>query len=195
MDPLHRLLIVDDERHHIKVLTEFLRDDYKIMAARDGETALKAAQGPNPPDLILLDIIMPGLDGYGVCRKLKESGATREIPVIFVTAISEEMDAARAFEVGGVDFVTKPFNPLTVKARVRTHIQLSTTLRELRDALQEVQTLSGLLPICMHCKNIRDDKGFWQQVEKYVGERSSAAFSHSLCPVCAKKFYPDLDLE
>ena len=194
MNPLHRILIVDDERHHIKVLSEFLHEDYKIMAAKDGESALKAVLGPNPPDLILLDIMMPGLDGYAVCKRLKENEMTRNIPVIFVTAISEEMDAARAFEVGAVDYVTKPFNPLTVKARVKTHIQLNCTMRDLRIALKEVKTLSGLLPICSHCKKIRDDKGYWNQIEVYIHAHTDAKFSHSICQECAKKHYPDLDI-
>ena len=194
MDRLHRVLIVDDELHEIKVLTKFLHDDYKIMAAKDGESALKIAQGSNPPDLILLDIIMPGLNGYATCEQLKENDTTKNIPVIFVTAISEVMDAARAFEFGAVDYVTKPFNPVTVKARVKTHIQLNDTLQDLQTALSEVKTLRGFLPICSYCKKIRDDKGYWNQIESYIQEHSDAEFSHSVCRECAKKYYPDMDI-
>ena len=194
MDRLHRVLIVDDELHEIKVLTKFLHDDYKIMAAKDGESALKIAQGSNPPDLILLDIIMPGLNGYATCEQLKENDTTKNIPVIFVTAISEVMDAARAFELGAVDYVTKPFNPVTVKARVKTHIQLNDTLQDLQAALSEVKTLRGFLPICSYCKKIRDDKGYWNQIESYIQEHSDAEFSHSVCQECAKKYYPDMDI-
>lgn len=194
MDRLHRVLIVDDELHEIKVLTKFLHDDYKIMAAKDGESALKIAQGSNPPDLILLDIIMPGLNGYATCKQLKENDTTKNIPVIFVTAISEVMDAARAFELGAVDYVTKPFNPVTVKARVKTHIQLNDTLQDLQTALSEVKTLRGFLPICSYCKKIRDDKGYWNQIESYIQEHSDAEFSHSVCQECAKKYYPDMDI-
>jgi len=194
LDRLHRVLIVDDELHEIKVLTKFLHDDYKIMAAKDGESALKIAQGSNPPDLILLDIIMPGLNGYATCEQLKENDTTKNIPVIFVTAISEVMDAARAFEFGAVDYVTKPFNPVTVKARVKTHIQLNDTLQDLQTALSEVKTLRGFLPICSYCKKIRDDKGYWNQIESYIQEHSDAEFSHSVCQECAKKYYPDMDI-
>jgi len=194
LDRLHRVLIVDDELHEIKVLTKFLHDDYKIMAAKDGESALKIAQGSNPPDLILLDIIMPGLNGYATCKQLKENDTTKNIPVIFVTAISEVMDAARAFELGAVDYVTKPFNPVTVKARVKTHIQLNDTLQDLQTALSEVKTLRGFLPICSYCKKIRDDKGYWNQIESYIQEHSDAEFSHSVCQECAKKYYPDMDI-
>ena len=83
MDRLHRVLIVDDERYYIKILTEILHEDYKIMAAKDCESALKAAQNLNPPDLILLDIMMPGMDGYAICKQLKENDKTRNIPVLF----------------------------------------------------------------------------------------------------------------
>ena len=195
MSGLKRVLIVDDENYNIKVLREFLHEDYKIMAAKTGEAALKAAQGPNPPDLILLDILMPGIDGYEVCRTLKEDERTRDIPVIFVTAISEVMDAARAFEVGAVDYVAKPINPATVKARVKTHLQLSSAMRELKDALRKVKTLSGLLPICSHCKDVRDDNGHWKRIEAYIQERSETTFSHGVCPICAEKYYPELDLD
>ena len=194
MDKTHSILIVDDERYNIKVLTDVLRADYKIMAAKDGEGALKAAQGDNPPDLILLDIMMPGIDGYEVCKRLKEDDKSKNIPVIFVTAISEVMDAARGFEVGAVDYIAKPFNPVTVQARVKTHIQLSCALRDLKEALDKVETLSGFLPICCHCKKIRDDKGYWKQVEAYIHEHAGTEFSHGICPECAKKYYSDFDL-
>lgn len=189
-----RLLIVDDEMHNIKVLAEILKGDYKIMAAKDGNSALKASHAEPPPDLILLDIIMDGMDGYEVCRKLKAKEKTKDIPVIFVTAISEAMDAAKGFEVGAVDYVTKPFNPLTVKARVQTHLSLSSTLKDLKEALVDIKTLTGLLPICSHCKKIRDDKGYWSQIESYIHEHSDAEFSHSICPECADKYYPEMDL-
>ena len=187
-----RILIVDDERYNIKVLTGILRDDYKIMAAKDGESALKIANGPNPPDLILLDILMPGIDGYEVCHRLKKNELTQNIPVIFVTAVSEAMDAAQAFELGAVDYVAKPFNPVTVKARVNTHMKLSNTLRELEEALKKVKTLTGLLPICASCKKIRDDQGYWQQVESYLSKHSEAEFSHGICPDCLKDLYPEI---
>ena len=189
MEKKHRILIVDDEKFNIKVLTEFLHDDYKIMAAKTGEQALKAVQGSNLPDLILLDILMPGIDGYEVCQTIKNDEKISHIPIIFVTAVSEAMDAARAFELGAVDYVTKPFNPVTVKARVKTHIQLNDTMRNLEEALKEVQTLSGLLPICSNCKKIRDDKGYWNQIESYISNNSTVKFTHSMCPECTEKFY------
>lgn len=189
MDNTYRVLIVDDEKFNIKVLNEFLQNDYKLMVARTGEQALKAVKSETPPDLVLLDIIMPGMSGYEVCRLIKSDEATRRIPVIFVTAVSEVMDAAKAFKLGAVDYVTKPFNPDTIKARVNTHIKLNTTMRDLESALAKVEQLSGLLPICAKCKKIRDDKGYWNEVEDYIMRHSRTTFSHGICPNCSDDLY------
>lgn len=194
MDEKSRILIVDDERHNIKVLTELLCSNYKIMAAKNGEQALKATQGNILPDLILLDIMMPGIDGYEVCEKLKTDERTKHIPVIFVTAVTEAQDAARGFQAGAVDFIQKPLNPVMAKARVDLHIKLHRTMAELKKALSQVKKLSGLLPICMYCKKIRDDKGYWNQIEAYIDNHSEAHFSHSICNECAKEYYSDVDI-
>jgi len=143
MDEASRILIVDDERHNIKILTDLLREEYKIMAAKTGEQAFKAVQGANPPDLILLDIMMPGIDGYEVCKKLKAHSHTRHIPIIFVTALDACDDEAKGFELGAVDYITKPFKPLVVKARVRTHIQL----KRKSDLLDRLASIDGLTEI------------------------------------------------
>ncbi len=185
------MLIVDDDQLNVSVLTEILKNDYKIMTAESGDQALKSVTGTHPPDLILLDILMPKMDGYQVCRLIKADAKTAHIPIVFVTAVSEAMDAAKAFEIGAVDYVTKPFNPVTVKARINTHIKLSTTMQELENALKEVKRLNGLLPICASCKKIRDDKGYWKQVEMYLEEYSEAKFSHGLCPDCSETLYGD----
>jgi DNA-binding response OmpR family regulator len=112
--------------------------------------------------------------------------------VIFITAVSEAMDDAKAFELGAVDYVPKPFNPLTVKARVHTHIKLHRTLQELQSALKDIRTLSGFIPICASCKKVRDDEGFWNQVETYIADRSEAQFSHGICPECRDELYPNV---
>ncbi len=138
-----RILIVDDERYNIQVLTDFLREEYTIMAAKTGEQALSAVQGPNQPDLILLDILMPGMDGYEVCRQLKAGSNTMHIPVIFVTALDDSDEEVRGFEIGAVDYITKPFKPIIVKARVRTHIQL----KQKTDLLDRMASLDGLTEI------------------------------------------------
>ena len=131
------ILIVDDIPDNIDVLNGILHDDYQIKVAINGERALKIASGENPPDLILLDVMMPGRDGYEVCRRLKENIATRNIPVIFVTAKSEVEDETEGFALGAVDYITKPVSPPLVKARVKTHLALYDQNRALELKVRE----------------------------------------------------------
>ncbi len=119
-----KLLIVDDNRQNIEILMALFKDEYKIAAAVNAQRALKIAQSDTPPDLILMDILMPEMDGYELCATLKEDPATKNIPIIFVTAVSEVMDENRGFELGAVDYITKPFHPPMVKARVKLHLNL-----------------------------------------------------------------------
>jgi putative two-component system response regulator len=118
------ILVVDDTPSNITVLTEILRGDYRILAAINGEQALKIARGDSPPDLILLDVMMPGMSGHEVCQRLKGESRTRKIPVIFVTAMNQVEDEAQGFALGAVDYITKPVSPPIVKARVKTHLAL-----------------------------------------------------------------------
>ena len=123
-ETLETILVVDDAPENIDVLSGILRPHYKIKAATNGDKALALAMGEKQPDLILLDIMMPGMSGIEVCKALKANLPTRNIPVIFVTAMGEIEDEARGFEVGCVDYITKPVRPAIVTARVRTHLAL-----------------------------------------------------------------------
>jgi putative two-component system response regulator len=125
------ILDVDDIPANIEVLSGILRSQYRVRAATSGTRALAIALGDAPPDLILLDIMMPEMDGLEVCRRLKADLRTRHIPVIFVTAMSEIEDETRGFDVGCVDYVTKPVSPPIVRARVSTHLALANQSREL----------------------------------------------------------------
>ncbi len=125
------ILIVDDTPDNIDVLVGVLRSKYDIKAALNGEKALKIASSDPKPDMILLDIMMSGMDGYEVCRLLKADPATSNIPVIFVTAKDDVADEKRGFELGAVDYITKPISPHIVEARVRTHLALYDQNREL----------------------------------------------------------------
>lgn len=127
-----RILIVDDVPANIKILGEAIRGEYEIAIATNGARALEIARAETPPDLILLDIIMPGLDGYEVCRQLKQDRVCGEIPIIFITSMNEADDEARGFEAGVVDYITKPFSLPIVQARVRTHLALKRQRDELR---------------------------------------------------------------
>lgn len=131
------VLVVDDLAENIQLVDAVLSSEYRIKAALDGENALRIARSDNPPDLILLDIMMPDMDGYEVCQRLKADAATKRIPVIFVTARGEISDEARGFQVGAVDYITKPISPPIVRARVRTHLALYDQNRVLAEKVQE----------------------------------------------------------
>lgn len=124
------VLIVDDNSTNIDLLVNTLKDEYRLGIAKNGPKALEYA-GKFMPDLILLDIMMPEMNGYEVCTHLKESGETADIPVIFITAMAEARNKTYGFEVGGVDYITKPFHAAEVKARVRTHLSLKSMREEL----------------------------------------------------------------
>ena len=126
-----KVLIVDDTPENIHVLMETLKDDYTIVAAINGEKALALASTDPIPDIVLLDIMMPEMDGYEVCRRLKADALTKNIPVIFVTAKGEVSDETMGFEVGAVDYITKPISPPVVQARVKTHLELKNAREEL----------------------------------------------------------------
>jgi sigma-B regulation protein RsbU (phosphoserine phosphatase) len=125
-------MIVDDMEANINILVETLGEDYDIRVAMDGESALEYIED-EPPDLILLDIMMPGLDGYEVCRRLKINKSTRDIPIIFITALGEMEDEAQGLELGAIDFLRKPISPPLVKARVKNHLELHLAKEELEN--------------------------------------------------------------
>ncbi len=144
----HKLvLVVDDTPTNVTVVSGVLKDTYRTKVATNGEKALAIASGPEKPDLILLDVMMPGMDGYEVCRRLKSNPATAEIPVIFLTAKTESGDEEKGFEVGAVDYIHKPFSAPIVLARVRTQLALQDALSEAQDAREKAdQLLHALLP-------------------------------------------------
>jgi putative two-component system response regulator len=140
LQPPPRILAVDDEPSNLQLLRQILQDHYGMLYAKDGQRALELAVQERP-DLILLDVMMPGMTGYEVCRQLKATPATAAIPVIFVTALAETSDELSGFEAGAVDYIMKPVSAPIVRARVRTHLSLVRT-NELRDTrLQIVQRL------------------------------------------------------
>lgn len=191
---MNNILIVDDTAENLSILRQILAEQgYQVRPALSGEIALKAVQA-NPPDLILLDIIMPEMDGYEVCRKLKADEKLSHIPIIFISALGELEDKMKAFSEGGVDYITKPFQAEEVLARVNTHLSLhfiQTSLKkkniDLQNALDEVKQLRGFLPICTSCKSIRDDQGYWESIDIYISNHSDAICTDSLCPVCEAK--------
>jgi CheY-like chemotaxis protein len=199
MSDRFQILVVDDTPTNLQMLSQVLgAEGYRVRLAAHGEAALVSVAA-SAPDLILLDVHMPGITGLEVCRRLKADPATRDVPIIFLSAAGEAEDIVEGFEAGGADYVTKPFRGAELLARVRAHLELkqareaqSRLIAELQEALESVKLLSGLVPICGNCKKIRNDSGFWQQMEGYIESRSRAKFSHGICPECIEVLYPEL---
>jgi CheY-like chemotaxis protein len=127
------VLVVDDLPEMIALISALLKDYYTVTVATNGKDALRLAFSQHPPDLILLDIMMPGMDGYEVCSHLKRDSQTSDIPVIFLTAKSDEADEEKGFELGAVDYITKPISPPILLARIRTHLRMKRILDYLKD--------------------------------------------------------------
>ncbi len=143
MYPQATILAVDDAPENLQVLNAVLKDHYRVKVATSGERALALATGAEPPDLILLDVMMPGMDGYEVCARLKDDPRTRDIPVLFVSARDEEEDEARGLALGAIDYIVKPIRPSIVQARVRNHLELKRN-RDLLARLTTVDHLTGI---------------------------------------------------
>lgn len=177
-----RILIVDDEKMNLKVLADLLREDYAPVLARDGEQALQHALGELPPDLILLDVVMPHMGGYEVIKRLKENDRTKNIPVIFVTSLDSVVDEEHGLKLGAVDYITKPFSPPIVKIRVHNHLRIVHQYK----LLDQLAYLDGLTEI----SNRRRFEEYFQR-EWTRSARSSTPFSLAMVDVDFFKSYND----
>ncbi|MBI2060583.1 MAG: diguanylate cyclase [Nitrospirae bacterium] len=176
-----RVLIVDDQPSNIQILAESLGHEYELYFATSGETAMSLAAA-NRVDLILLDVVMPDLGGFEVCRRLKSDDRTRHIPVIFVTAIDGDEDETLGFDLGGVDYITKPIRPSVVRARVRTHLELKGT-RDLLERMASIDPLTGV------ANRGRFDEALQSEWSRAV--RQSSVFSVGILDVDYFKKYND----
>lgn len=171
------ILVVDDNPQNIQFLGSLLmKERYEVGVAQNGVEAFDFLDIRHP-DLILLDVMMPEMDGIEFCTLLKKRDALSHIPVIFLTAKSEPADIIKGFEAGGVDYITKPFIAAELLARVKTHL--------------EIRYLRNIIPICSHCKKIRDENGLWEKVEVYFQKYTNSRFSHGLCEGCMESLYKD----
>lgn len=208
-----KILIVDDSAQFLNALGAILREagytDIVMKESAPGAIEFLRSPACRAPgshvDVILMDVIMPGMDGLEAVRCLKADNELRDIPIVMVSVEDEELKIKQAFDAGAIDYIGKPIKKLELMARVRSILrlkeetdhrkaherELEKTVEQLRRAISDLKTLSGLLPICSYCKRIRDAKGDWQQVDSYITDHSAAGFSHSICPECLKEHYPE----
>ncbi len=189
------VLVVDDHPANLGVLFTSLRNaGYRVLLNERGDVALQTAVEVLP-DLIILDVMMPGIDGFETCRRLKEDLRTKDIPVILMTALTDPVDEVVGLQAGAVDYITKPINVAVVLARINTHLTLRKLYRDLErkhaaleEALATIKTLSGIIPICAWCgNNIRDEQGNWMSVTTYLETHADVSFSHTICPTCYER--------
>ncbi|HLG18691.1 MAG TPA: response regulator [Bdellovibrionota bacterium] len=192
-----RVLVADDDLTFRTLLEKTLqREGYTVLLAKDGREALQALTAPSAPPLAILNWVMPGLDGIEVCQKVRAVPTQMPPYILLLTSRDRTKDVVLGLESGADDYLTKPFHPAELGARLRVgqriielQRKLSDRIAELERALAQVHTLRGLLPICSYCKKIRDDHNYWRQIESYICEHSQASFTHSICPGCESRLF------
>ena len=192
-----RVLIADDDLTYCRMLEALLcKWGYDPIVTCDGEQAWQIMQGPEAPQLAVLDWMMPGKDGVDICRQVRQASPSKSTYIILITAKERKEDVVSGLDSGADDYITKPFESEEFRARVQAgariiklQMALADRVQELQEALEQIRTLQGVLPICMYCKKIRNDQNYWQQVETYIGQHSQAEFSHGLCPECFEKHF------
>jgi sigma-B regulation protein RsbU (phosphoserine phosphatase) len=196
------ILIADDVATNRMLLRAMLNaEGYNTIEASDGPEALAALLEATTPVVGLIDWEMPKMDGIEVCRQARLRSNAPPMFLLLVTVRNARQDIVLGLQAGASDYVIKPFDRAELLARVKIGVgmvdlqqMLQAKVQELRDALEQVNLLSGFLPICSYCKKIRDDKNYWEQVESYITKHSEAKFSHAICPQCFEAHVkPDLD--
>lgn len=193
-----RILIAEDDATSRIVLATALKNEgYDVTSAADGSAAWQYFQQPDAPPLAILDLMMPGIDGLDLVRRVRSVPSQVPPYLIIVSTKSDKADVITALDAGANDYLTKPFDAGELRARVEVgrrmiemRFQLAEKVVELEQALDQVRTLRGIVPICANCKNVRDDQGYWNRVETYLNQHTEAEFSHAVCPDCMKRLYP-----
>ena len=194
------ILIIDDSKDILLATSRLLRNaGYQVSEAEDGRSGL-AALAEQRPDLVLLDVQLPDISGYEICRRIKADSTTKSS---YVLMLSNQMNSsdhqAQGLEIGADGYVSRPIANRELLARVqamariiRAEQERDRLIDELQRALAMIKTLRGMLPICAACKKIRNDSGYWEEVELYVKKHSDAEFTHGICPDCEQRLYGDL---
>jgi len=187
-----RILIAEDSFHQREALRALLEEcDYEVEAVADGDEAWKSLQREDSPDLVLLDSVMPGMTGPELCARARQELPGRPRHIILLTVRGETEDIRIGLDAGADDYIIKPYQEVELRARlhagcraVSLQLELARRVRQLEAALDRVEKLEGILPICSYCKKIRDDQSDWKPVEEYLSRRSDVRFSHGICPGC-----------
>jgi len=194
-----KILVVDDEPEiRFATLRVLKSAGYSVEESETGKGCIETAR-KHIPDLILLDVMLPDMDGYEVCRQIKEDKALAGTYVMLLSGKKTASDdQSQGLEIGADGYVARPISNRELLARVEAMVRIiraererDRLIQELQAAMASIKTLKGLLPICASCKKIRNDKGYWQQVESYLAEHSEVQFSHGICPDCMVKLYPE----
>ena len=194
------ILIAEDDPTSRYLLTPVLRKaGHEVVETEDGEAALAVLSREDSPRLAILDWMMPGLDGLDVVRRVRSLKRDFQPYLIMLTSKTSTDSIVSALDAGADDYIVKPFNSAELHARVAVggrlldaQAALMKQNQKLQQAINEIETLRGIIPICANCKRIRDDQGYWSQVEVYMSEHSKAKFSHGICPDCYQRLYPEL---
>jgi PleD family two-component response regulator len=203
-----KILVTDDDPDVLLLTTMILEEEgYEVMEATTGKGCLDAARTFHP-DVVLLDVILPDMPGTTICEKIKSDEALKNTFVILVSGVRVSSEyQAEGLNVGADGYIIKPITNKEFVARVQSIVRIKRAedalrekereqdrlIQKLQDALAEIKTLKGFIPICASCKKIRDDEGYWNQLEAYISKHTEAIFTHGICPQCAEKYRDELD--
>jgi DNA-binding response OmpR family regulator len=195
-----KILVAEDDRVSRQILTTSLTKwGYEVMVTLDGEQAWEELQKRDAPVMAILDWMMPGLDGVELTRQVRSLSRPTPTYIMLLTARADKQSIVAGLEVGANDYLTKPVDLAELRARVhvgRQMVELQTQLADrvgqLEQALADVQSLRGLLPICCYCKKVRDGQDYWREVEDYLANHGELRFSHGICPECRTQLQAQL---
>lgn len=196
---LMKVLIAEDDLTSRTILELCLeKEGYEFVVVDNGLDAWNLMKEADHPSIAILDWMMPGLTGLEVCRRIRECASDNQPYLILLTVRDEREDLLTGLDSGADDYITKPFDSEELSARLKVgerihglQASLNQRVRELQEALGQIRALQGVLPICSYCHKIRDDQEVWFKLEQYIQEHSMARLSHSLCPECQARYYPE----
>lgn len=198
-----KILIAEDDITSRLMLEAIIKKwSFDVISVDNGLKAWEILRQQDVPPIALLDWEMPGIDGPELCKRIKLLDRENPIYIILLTGRNSKEDIVIGLQAGADDYVTKPFDNSELLARinvaerlVKTQATLNNKVEELERALDHVKTLQGIIPICMHCHSIRNDDSAWHRLEAYIERHSDAQFSHSICPTCITKYYPECPID